>query len=217
MTGLKVLNVSYNNLKSIPKNTFPKLYELHTIDVSHNEIKDIFNGVFQFLLGLRFLNLSHNNLETLKSSVFGAMPTLLQLDISNNRLRDISRGALTRMASVRQLNARHNNLKKIFQIPISLSELDLSWNNLEEIATSGETWPTMNSLLSLDLSHNTLKDNLGKGSFEGLLTLQRLNLSFNQISKAPWESLGDLSSLQYLYLQVINPAPYLITQVMQAS
>ena len=203
MTGLKIFNVSYNQLKTIPKNTFPKLYELHTIDVSHNVIKDVFNGVFQVLLGLRYLNLSHNKLESLKSSVFGALPTLLQLDISNNKLKDISRGALTRMASVRQLNARNNELTKIFQIPISLSELDISWNKLEKIPASHETWPTMNSLLSLDLSYNLLQDNLEKGSFEGLLTLQKLNLSYNDINNPPWSSLGDLSSLQYLQLQVI--------------
>lgn len=202
MTGLKILNVSHNSLKSIPKKTFPKLYELHTIDVSHNEIKDIFNGVFQTLLGLRFLNLSNNRLESLKSSVFGAIPTLLQLDISSNNIKDISRGALTRMASVRELNVQNNNITKIFQIPISLSDLDLSHNKLERISTSEETWPTMNSLLRLDLSHNNLQDNLEKGSFGGLLTLQRLNLSYNEISKAPWESLSDLPSLQYLEIQV---------------
>lgn len=60
----------------------------------------------------------------------------------------------------------------------------------------------MNALLTLDLSDNYLEDNLEKGSFTNLLTLQRLDLSRNYITEAPWESLADVSSLQYLYMQV---------------
>lgn len=202
MTGLKVLNVSHNFIKSIPKNTFPKLYELHTIDLSHNHLENIFNNVFQVLFSLRNLNLSYNHLETIKSSVFGALPTLLNLDLSNNRLKEISRGALTRMSGVRFVNLENNQLEKLFQIPISLSELNLANNQLTEIPSSAETWPTMNSLLKLDLSRNSIGDTLQKGSFAGLLTLQILNLNWNGITKSPWESLSDLNSLQYLHLEV---------------
>jgi len=60
----------------------------------------------------------------------------------------------------------------------------------------------MNALLSLDLSRNQLGDNLQEGSFENLLTLRILNLRANNITKPPWQALGSLSSLQYLYLQV---------------
>lgn len=202
MTGLKVLNVSNNLLRIIPRHTFPKLYELHTIDLSHNQIKDIYNGVFQVLFSLRSLNLSHNSLEEIKSSMFGALPTLLELDLSNNGLREMSRGALARLASLRKLDMRNNLLERIFQIPISLSDLILSNNKLESIPSSGEPWPTMNSLLMLDLSRNHLQDSLSKGSFAGLLTLRILNLSYNGIGKAPREALSDLTSLQYLELEV---------------
>ena len=202
MTGIKILNVSNNHIKTIPRNTFPKLYELHTIDLSHNELKDIYNGVFQTLFSLRNLNLSHNHLETIKSSVFGTLPTLLYLDLSNNKLKDLGRGALTRMASLRALNLENNDLEKWFQIPISLSELNLSHNKFTNIPITTETWPTMNALLKLDLSYNSLGDSLGKGSFAGLLTLQKLNLNWNNMTKSPWESLSDLNSLQYLDLEV---------------
>lgn len=38
MTGLKILNVSHNQIETVPKKTFPKLYELHTIDLSYNNL-----------------------------------------------------------------------------------------------------------------------------------------------------------------------------------
>lgn len=200
MTGLKILNVSHNQIAKIPKNSFPKLYELHTIDLSYNNLSDIFNSVFQTLFSLRMLDLSHNSLETLKPSTFGALPTLLELDLSYNQLRDIARSALTRLASMRNLIVRGNNLETLFQLPISVSHLDLSNNQIQQLPP--KFWPSMNSLLSLDLSYNLLGDNLVQGSFQNLLTLQKLNLNYNGITKPPWAALSDLTALQYVYLEV---------------
>lgn len=121
--------------------------------------------------------------------------------MSYNQLRDISRGAFARLAGVRKLNMRGNYLNKLFQLPISVSHLDLSDNEFEEIPP--KQWPSMNSLLSLDLSYNKLGDNLVEGSFANLLTLQRLNLNYNGIENPPWVAISELSSLQYLYLEVI--------------
>jgi len=101
MTGMKVLNVSHNLIHSVPRQTFPKLYELHTIDISHNNLSEIHNAVFQTLFSLRFLNMSHNSLEKIKPSTFGPLPTLLELDMSYNQLNDVARGSLTRLASCR--------------------------------------------------------------------------------------------------------------------
>ncbi|CAD1469924.1 unnamed protein product [Heterotrigona itama] len=200
MTGLKVLNVSHNLMHSVPRQTFPKLYELHTIDLSYNNLTEIHNAVFQTLFSLRFLNLSHNSLEKIKPSTFGPLPTLLELDMSYNQLNDVARGSLTRLPSCRSLTVKNNRLTKIFQLPISLSNLDFSENWLEEIPTT-DVWPTMNALLSLDLSGNRLADNLKHGSFENLLTLRALNLQSNNITRPPWEALSTLTSLQYLHMQ----------------
>lgn len=200
MTGLKILNVSNNALTAISKNTFPKLYELHTIDVSHNNISDISNAVFQTLFSLRSLNLSYNSLETIKPPMFGTLPTLLEMDLSNNQLKDIAKGALTKLASLRYLTLDNNYLERIFQIPISLNHLTMRNNRISEIPE--RTWPSMNALLSLDISGNQINDTLFSGSFQGLLTLQKLNLNANGITKIPWESLTPLSTLQYLYLEV---------------
>lgn len=200
MTGIKVLNISHNLITTIPKKTFPKLYELHTIDMSHNHLTDIFNSIFQTLFSLRTLNMSYNDLETINPSLFGSLPTLLELDLSYNKLQSVARGALTRLASTRTLILRGNYLKTLFQLPISVSHLDLSYNNFEELPP--KMWPSMNSLLSLDLSYNKLGNSLGEGSFANLLTLQRLNLNYNGIEHPPWVAISDLTSLQYLYLEV---------------
>ena len=200
MTGLKMLNASHNNITQIPKNSFPKLYELHTIDLSHNNISFIFNAVFQSLFSLRTVDLSYNSLQEVKSSMFGTLPTLLSLDLSYNQLENIVRGAMAKLTSLRFLNLNHNRLSKLFQIPISLNELHMSDNQIESIPAG--TWPVMNSLIYLDLSRNRLGDSLEQHSFTGLLVLQKLFLQENGITRPPLECLAGMSTLQYLYMQV---------------
>ncbi|XP_044746672.1 chaoptin [Coccinella septempunctata] len=202
MTGLKILNVSHNELIKIPKATFPKLYELHTIDLSHNNLTEIFNAVFQTLFSLRHLNLSHNRMIIIKPSTFGPIPTLLELDLSYNLLSKIARGAFTRLDGMRRLLMKGNQLEEIFTLPQSVSYLDLSHNQLS--ALPEKLWPSMNSLLELDLSYNNLTDNLSGDSFSSLLTVQRLHLNHNGIQTPPYDALRTLSSLQYLYLQDNN-------------
>ncbi|CAG9858326.1 unnamed protein product [Phyllotreta striolata] len=199
MTGIRILNVSHNSITTIPRKTFPKLYELHTIDFSYNNLTDIYNSVFQTLFSLRYINMSHNSLNAIKPSTFGALPTLLELDLSYNGMNSVAKSALTRLAGMRTLTLRGNNLKSMFQLPISVAELDLSSNSIERLPL--ETWPSMNSLLRLDLSRNNLSDNLERGSFANLLTLQRLNLNYNGMNQPPYAALGDLASLQYVYLE----------------
>ncbi|KAG6444332.1 chaoptin [Manduca sexta] len=202
MTGIRILNATYNKITNIPKLAFPKLYELHTVDLSHNNISEIFNAVFQTLFSLRFVNLSHNSMEIIKPATFGTIPTILELDLSHNMLRDVSRGSLAKLASCRLLDLSYNQLEKIFQIPISLGELNVAHNNLKEIKSN--TWPTMNALLRLNLSSNMLGDMLGSDTFSSLLTLQSLDLSDNGFTNPPWEALSGLTSLQYLYMQDNN-------------
>lgn len=200
MTGIKVINASHNYIAEVPKNCFPKLYELHTIDISYNNISLIANGVFQTLFSLRLLNLSHNSLTEIKSSVFGTLPTLLDMNLSDNKLISIVRGAMAKLTSLRFLDLRNNKLEKLFQIPISLNELNLENNRLTGI--SAGTWPVMNSLLFLNLNENLIGDSLSAQSFTGLLVLQRLQLNKNGITVPPIECLAGMSTLQYLHLEV---------------
>lgn len=118
-------------------------------------------------------------------------------------MREAAKGAFVRLASTRQLILKGNALNKLFTLPISVSHLDLSDNQFEEIPP--KLWPSMNSLLSMDLSGNRLRDDgLVQGSLSNLLTLQRLNLNYNNLENPPGVAISELTSLQYLYLEVLN-------------
>lgn len=201
MASIKVLNVTHNKIKTIPKGTFPKLYELHTLDFSHNQIKTISPAVFQPLLSLRYINLSHNALEDLKSTTFGILPTLLELLLNNNSIKKINVATFIKMSSLSHLDLKHNNITQIPTIPISLSSLSMSHNQIKDIGPD-RAWPSMNALLSLDLSNNMLGDNLYRESFSKLLSLQSLLLDYNSITKPPAEAVSPLVSTRHLSLKV---------------
>lgn len=201
MTGLKILNVTFNQLTVIPKDTFPKLYELHTIDLSNNLINKIAPEVFQPLFGLRYLNLTRNRLTELNSRTFSKIPTLLELLVSENAIEKVTRDTFFNLISVQHLDLSYNAIETIFILPNTLFYLNMSHNMIGHIEP-GKTWPSMNTLVSLDLSYNVLEDSLRKDAFQNLLVLQHLNLAYNNITEPPAESLRDLSSLRYLNLQV---------------
>ena len=113
--------------------------------------------------------------------------------------QSVARGAFVRLVSLRLLTIHHNKLESIFQIPISLLELDVRHNNIKKLPPN-RVWPTMNALLSLNLDDNSLGDVLEGGSFSNLIALQKLSLRRNKITKLPRDALGGISSLQYVFL-----------------
>lgn len=211
MAGIKILNVTHNNIKTIPKGTFPKLYELHTLDFSHNRIKTISATVFQPLLSLRSINLSHNALEELKSTTFGTLPTVLELFLNQNSIKKINAATFVKMSSLSYLNLKDNFITQIPTIPISLSSLTVSHNKIKNIGPD-RAWPSMNALLSLDLSYNELGDSLDGESFSKLLSLQILMLDYNSITIPPASALGKLVSTRHLSLSVILPNTLIILE-----
>uniref|UniRef100_A0A336JWN3 CSON011490 protein n=1 Tax=Culicoides sonorensis TaxID=179676 RepID=A0A336JWN3_CULSO len=198
MAGIRLLNVSFNNITIIPKQTNLKLYELHTIDISHNNITDIADNIFQPALALRYLNLSHNALKRFRVATFGALSSLLDLDISNNYLENVPKDTFVKLASLSSLNLENNLLQNMVRPSLSLSVLRFKNNKLSSI--DSEVWPVMNALLTLDLTNNTLNDNLVDENFASLLTLRELHLANNNITKISKGSFRGLNSLQYLGL-----------------
>ena len=63
-----------------------------------------------------------------------------------------------------------------------------------------QPWPTMNSVLVLDLDYNQLGEALTPGRFDNLIVLNTLKLRGNNITRPPLEALSPLGSLQKLYL-----------------
>jgi Leucine-rich repeat (LRR) protein len=76
----------------VPKKTFPpRLFALHTVDVSNNLLDNVDTGVFSGLAALRKLDMSRNSLTAIRATTFGTIHTLLELDLSWNRISKMAR------------------------------------------------------------------------------------------------------------------------------
>eukprot|EP00095_Tigriopus_kingsejongensis_P011359 maker-scaffold444_size168727-snap-gene-0.34 protein:Tk11359 transcript:maker-scaffold444_size168727-snap-gene-0.34-mRNA-1 annotation:"Chaoptin" len=197
--GIRILNVSHNTLEDIPKKTFPKLFELHTIDFSHNNISEIGRSVFSPLFSLRYLTFRHNKLKTLESSTFGKLPSLLEIDLSHNELDNVRRSVFSGFTSIRTIYMAHNQMDEIPAPPISVNQMFLSHNKIQTIK-GRQPWPVMNSLIVLDLDYNELGDSIASDRFDNLRTLGTLKLRGNGLTRPPWEALQSLQSLRHVNL-----------------
>lgn len=220
--NLRTLNLRNNNIKSsgVPKELF-LLVDLTTLDLSHNRLKEVPEGM-EKAKSLLVLNLSHNQIEAIPPSLFINLTDLLFLDLSYNKLETLP--PQTRRLSnlqtlvldgnplehfqLRQLPSLHqlvclsmrSTQRTLTNFPTSLDtlsnlkELDLSQNQLPRIP---EVLFSLYNLMRLNLSDNQITEL--SPNFELLTNLESLNLSRNQIAALP-PAICKLSSLRRLYL-----------------
>ncbi|KAL7390802.1 hypothetical protein ABVT39_028100 [Epinephelus coioides] len=201
---LRYLDMSYNQLKSIPESFFYCMASLEVLNVSNNCISSFSITNEGLLQTVKIINLSYNSLQSL---IFGenALQSLEKLFLNGNDLTTLDHQIFQRLPSIKHLQLQQNNLQicssdQNHQDPpacVSFSSLRnlqilyLSENNLRTLpANAFANTP----LKLLDLSLNPGLD-MDKDSLSGLEhSLVHLLLRENNISSLN----TDLSSLRSL-------------------
>ncbi|KAM9032692.1 transforming growth factor beta activator LRRC32 [Sarcophilus harrisii] len=189
------------------------LAHLLFLDLSYNEIESIPQGFLDPMTSLQFLNLSRNCLRTFEAKWERALPSLDTLDVSHNDLQGFAVG-LRGLASLRQLFLQHNALTALPPLTLAslpkIQRVDLHRNwvrpcgaprALVEPAASGcLALSNIPSLRALNLAGNALQ-RLPEGTF--LQTpLVTLDLSANPgLEVVPGALAGLEASLEVLQLQ----------------
>ncbi|XP_044764247.1 toll-like receptor 3 [Coccinella septempunctata] len=151
--SLDKLDISFNQIESIPSAAFQRMSDLTELFLDHNQITYLNDSIFDNLRFLRLLNLSYNPIETVSQMIFGKL-TLNVLDLSHCLLSEVPVGIFSN--------------KTIF-------EIYLNDNNIKTIKPN-----TFSSLYVLDLSNNKMK-RLQPKLFSGIRIGGYLNLSNNPL------------------------------------
>ncbi|CAG0886127.1 unnamed protein product [Darwinula stevensoni] len=176
LPNLRVLNVRKNRLRTsgIPSQLFD-LEDLTTLDLSHNLLKEVPEGLDK-AHSLLVLNLSHNQIESIPNNLLVGLIDLLTLDLSNNKLESLP-PQLRRLINLQTLILNDNPLSnfQFRQLPSLVSLTTLHMRNTKR---------TLSNL---------------PGSLEGLLSLEDVDFSCNELTKVP-DCLYSLANLKRLNL-----------------
>ncbi|XP_011024819.1 PREDICTED: serine/threonine-protein kinase BRI1-like 2 [Populus euphratica] len=204
--ALQQLQLSSTGLEGpVPEKFFSKNPNLVYINLSHNNLSSLPDDLLLNSDKVQALDLSYNNFTGSISGlrVENSCNSLSQLDLSGNFLTDSIPPSLSNCTNLKTLNLSFNMITG--EIPRSLGELgslqrlDLSHNHISGWIPS-ELGNACNSLLELKLSYNNISGSIPV-SFSPCSWLQTLDLSNNNISGPfPDSILQNLGSLERLLL-----------------
>lgn len=130
----KEIDLGYNAIKRIEKNSFAGLTKLKSLNLTHNLIDFISVGSFKDLNSLELLDLSSNNISEINFGLFFGLGSLTALNLKKNRLR--------------QLPA------VVFHELVHLEGLDVSNNKLSSFAVN-DIVEHLNNLKFVDINNNS--------------------------------------------------------------
>ncbi|XP_042341594.1 toll-like receptor 3 isoform X2 [Plectropomus leopardus] len=215
LQSLEVLDVSMNKLKSAKLGSQPQLPSLVSLNLALNDFTTLKKDDFSFLNQssfLKVLNMSFLSLKMLEPGCFKPISGLhtLIMDGSKMGIQDLSKLCtelsetaisalfLRNMKLVTLTNKTFTGLQKT-----NLTFLELSRNGMVKIEEGSFRW--LSKLQTLILVDNNIK-RLNKDTFQGLVSLKKLQLSNALVSSHPMPTIDDfsfqpLSALESLILQ----------------
>ncbi|XP_075165038.1 uncharacterized protein LOC142237561 isoform X2 [Haematobia irritans] len=205
--GLTQLDVSLNQMKTVPSTALKHLYHLLILNLNHNKITVIHNNAFEGLDTLEILTLYENKINNVEPEAFrGLEKRLKRLNLGGNELTMVPQQALSILDNLKKLEVQENKIRIIregdFAGLENLDSLILAHNMIT--AVPANVFSHLNLLNSLELEGNKIST-IDKDAFKGLEeNLQYLRLGDNNLQAIPSEALRPLHRLRHLDLRNNN-------------
>jgi Leucine-rich repeat (LRR) protein/serine/threonine protein phosphatase PrpC len=190
--SLKYLDLSSTNIKSIPK----ELIRLETLLLSSNHLQKIPKSIENFV-NLKFLDINSNKLDNIPDE-FYKLNQIEKLNISRNKIKNVMFD-WTKLTKLVMLNLQTNQIDRITNLPPSLIDLYLDFNQISTIEFGSSSLRTLSmnlclvqsissgfnfpNLLELKLSMNRLE--VVPDFSQVCPVLQTIDLSHNLLSNFP--------------------------------
>lgn len=199
LANLEVLDLSCNNVVSLPVNMFKDVADtVKQIYLQNNSIGALSPGLFVNLYQLTSLDLSYNQLTSkwIDAGTFTGLIRLVMLNLSNNKITKLDPTMFHDLYTLQILNLGGNLIESVPDdafIPLrNLDTLILSNNKVMDVSPFALNGLYALTLLSLD--GNRLTD-VHEHCFRNCTTLQDLHLSGNLMKTVP-AALRDMTLLK---------------------
>ncbi|KAL0486573.1 Ras-related LRR protein, partial [Acrasis kona] len=209
--SLKTIKMSGNQIEeiSIPC-VIPRLCYL---DISNNQLTSLPEDIFDLAEFLSELTISHNHISYIPSSV--SESRLSMLDASYNSITDVNFMSHLGLGSIHTLKLSHNKIQSIpptapWITSTALRHLNLSHNQINGVAIPDKCIESWFNLSYLNLENNNLSL-LSKTPINKLAQLRELYLSNNLLQELPIK-MTDLRGLQRVSL---DQTTFKISQLVQ--
>ena len=216
---LKVLNLSFNKLVSIPPQFLDHCFVLERLDLTKNCLITLPAQAVVTYNRLSHVKLSHNQLKERAPwhvpKFVLQLPNLVSLDISHNMITQLPPPSVWGSRCLRDLNVSHNRISKLnldasTSLWSTLSNLNLASNRIDQLP---EDIGRLSNLTSLDLSHNPLKEIPNEfGKLKCLLEFHRDGLSLNIHPSIINGNAQEICT--FLYSKMRHAVPYLRMKLM---
>ena len=206
---LKALHLGHNRLSSYKSDYFANMgdgedADLHTLDMSHNELTYLYPKSFVYHAALRRVDFSHNKFSFFPTQFIKGLAHLEELKLGHNLIKTLDDNDFANMQDLKKLDLTHNEIESVsetaFQNSSQLQFIDLSHNGIDGLLS--DTF-LGNIRLNLDLSYNKIKS-MPKGMFDRpkVLKLESIDLSHNKFDRVP----VDVLQSQYFHLNTLKMA-----------
>ncbi|PIN16582.1 Ras suppressor protein (contains leucine-rich repeats) [Handroanthus impetiginosus] len=206
------LDLSNNNLQSIPESLTARLLNVIILDVRSNQLKFLPNSI-GCLSKLKILNVSGNLLQSLPRTIENCR-SLEELSANFNQLRQLPETIGFELLNLKKLSVNSNKLVFLPHSTSHLTNLRVLDARLNCLQCLPDDLENLINLQVLNVSQNfqhlgTLPYSIGL-----LISLVELDVSYNKITTLP-ESIGCLKKLQKLSVEgnpLVSPPMDVIEQ-----
>ncbi|XP_076450179.1 uncharacterized protein LOC143286487 [Babylonia areolata] len=202
--GTTHLDLSMNNISTLPDNAFAHLTSLQDLRLASNKLQSLPKRIFRKNRFLSTLYLQGNRFKSVPRGALQNLPQLQQLHLDANQIREVPANCFKNLHSLKQLWLDYNNLTRVPSRALSslthLEALTLALNNITVI--SDHAFRNLSRLVVLLLHDNRIR-HIGDYAFLGLKSLRILELNKNRLKEMP-SSLSHLESLSELNLEENN-------------
>ncbi|KAG1364142.1 plant intracellular Ras-group-related LRR protein 1 [Cocos nucifera] len=216
LTSITKLDLSNNNLESIPESLTARLLNLVVFDVHSNQLKVLPNSI-GCLSKLKVLNISGNLIESLPRTIEDCR-ALEELTANFNKLTKLPDTIGFELSNLKKLAVNSNKLAFLPHSTSHLTSLRVLDARLNCLRSLPDDLDNLYHLEVLNVSQNFQYLQSLPFSIGGLLSLVELDISYNKITILP-HSMGCLTKLRKFHAEgnpLVCPPMEVVEQSVEA-